>query len=209
MCMKTGVIDVGGGLRGIYAVGVMDYCMDCGIQFDLGIGISAGSASLSSFAAGQRDRNSLLSSAILSVYFGLARGLSLRRFFLTHTPTHTRKNCVETVERTGLETVCMCAGKGQKLLEISQCTRPTLFVISRSGIQVRSPAPNWAVRPEDEAGQPLYKTKYFMREFPSGQRGQTVNLLSTTSVVRIHSLPLLTKPCMRYARLLLCLHKLS
>ena len=28
-----------------------------------------------------------------------------------------------------------------------------------------------------------------MGEFPSGQRGQTVNLLSTTSVVRIHSLP--------------------
>ena len=28
-----------------------------------------------------------------------------------------------------------------------------------------------------------------MGEFPSGQRGQTVNLLSTTSVVRIHSPP--------------------
>ena len=28
-----------------------------------------------------------------------------------------------------------------------------------------------------------------MEEFPSGQRGQTVNLLSTTSVVRIHPLP--------------------
>ena len=28
-----------------------------------------------------------------------------------------------------------------------------------------------------------------MGEFPSGQRGQTVNLLSVTSVVRIHSLP--------------------
>ncbi len=28
-----------------------------------------------------------------------------------------------------------------------------------------------------------------MGEFPSGQRGQTVNLLATLSVVRIHSLP--------------------
>ena len=28
-----------------------------------------------------------------------------------------------------------------------------------------------------------------MGEFPSGQRGQTVNLLSVTSVVRIHLLP--------------------
>ena len=29
----------------------------------------------------------------------------------------------------------------------------------------------------------------YMGEFPSGQRGQTVNLLSSTSMVRIHSLP--------------------
>lgn len=55
--MKTGVIDAGGGLRGIYAVGVFDYCMDHDIHFDLGIGISAGSANLASFAAGQRGRN--------------------------------------------------------------------------------------------------------------------------------------------------------
>lgn len=55
--MKTGVIDVGGGLRGIYAAGVLDYCMDNSIQFDLGIGISAGSANLASYAAEQRGRN--------------------------------------------------------------------------------------------------------------------------------------------------------
>ena len=36
--MKTGIVDVGGGLRGIYAAGVLDYCMDKGIRFDLGIG---------------------------------------------------------------------------------------------------------------------------------------------------------------------------
>lgn len=55
--MKTGIIDVGGGLRGIYAAGVLDYCMDKGIRFDLGIGISAGSANLASYAAGQKRRN--------------------------------------------------------------------------------------------------------------------------------------------------------
>lgn len=55
--MKTGIIDVGGGLRGIYAAGVLDYCMDKSIRFDLGIGISAGSANLASYAAGQKRRN--------------------------------------------------------------------------------------------------------------------------------------------------------
>lgn len=55
--MKIGVVDVGGGLRGIYAVGVLDYCMEHGIRFDLGIGVSAGSANLASYAAGQIGRN--------------------------------------------------------------------------------------------------------------------------------------------------------
>ena len=54
---KTGIVDVGGGYRGIYAAGVLDYCMDNGIRFDLGIGVSAGSANLISYAAGQRGRN--------------------------------------------------------------------------------------------------------------------------------------------------------
>lgn len=55
--MKTGVIDVGGGLRGIYAAGVFDYCMDRGIHFDVCIGVSAGSANAAAYLAGQRGRN--------------------------------------------------------------------------------------------------------------------------------------------------------
>ncbi len=54
---KIGVVDAGGGYRGIYAAGVLDYCLDHGIQFDLGIGVSAGSANLISYAAGQARRN--------------------------------------------------------------------------------------------------------------------------------------------------------
>lgn len=55
--MKTGIIDVGGGYRGIYACGVLDYCLDKNIKFDLGIGVSAGSANMASFISGQRGRN--------------------------------------------------------------------------------------------------------------------------------------------------------
>lgn len=53
----TGIVDVGGGLRGIYGAGIFDYCMDEGIEFDYGIGVSAGSANLCSYLAGQRGRN--------------------------------------------------------------------------------------------------------------------------------------------------------
>lgn len=55
--MKVGIIDVGGGFRGIYATGVLDYCQDNSIEFDLALAISAGSANLASFLARQRGRN--------------------------------------------------------------------------------------------------------------------------------------------------------
>lgn len=55
--MKTGVIDVGGGLRGIYATGIFDYCLDEGIVFDCCIGVSAGGANIVSYMAGQKRRN--------------------------------------------------------------------------------------------------------------------------------------------------------
>ena len=55
--MKIGIVDPGGGYRGIYAAGILDYCLDNGINFDLGIGVSAGSANLGSFVAGQARRN--------------------------------------------------------------------------------------------------------------------------------------------------------
>ena len=55
--MKTGIIDVGGGFRDVFGAGVLDHCLDDGIAFDYCIGISAGSANLSSYLAGQRGRN--------------------------------------------------------------------------------------------------------------------------------------------------------
>lgn len=55
--MKTAVIDVGGGLRGIYAAGVLDQCMEDDIHFDVCIGVSAGSANVASYLSGQRGRN--------------------------------------------------------------------------------------------------------------------------------------------------------
>ena len=32
---RIGVVDVGGGFRGIYAAGVLDYCLANSIRFDL------------------------------------------------------------------------------------------------------------------------------------------------------------------------------
>lgn len=55
--MKIGIVDVGGGLRGSFGAGVLDYCMEQGIRFDFGIGVSAGAANISSYMANQKGRN--------------------------------------------------------------------------------------------------------------------------------------------------------
>lgn len=80
--MKTGVIDVGGGLRGIYAAGVFDYCMDKGIHFDVGIGVSAGSANIAAYLAGQRGRNYVFYTkyALRKQYMSVGNFLKTRNF---------------------------------------------------------------------------------------------------------------------------------
>jgi len=54
---KIGVIDVGGGLRGAFAAGALEYCAQNGIDFDICFGISAGSANLTSYLSRQMGRN--------------------------------------------------------------------------------------------------------------------------------------------------------
>lgn len=55
--MMVGIVDVGGGLRGIYGAGVLDRCLDDSVNFDYCIGVSAGSANIASYTAGQKGRN--------------------------------------------------------------------------------------------------------------------------------------------------------
>lgn len=53
---RTALIDVGGGFRSVYGAGVLDRLMDLHIHVDHCYGVSAGSANLSSFLAGQPGR---------------------------------------------------------------------------------------------------------------------------------------------------------
>ena len=52
----VGYIDVGGGMRDVYGAGVLDYCLDNGIDFSYYIGVSAGSANIATFLANQKGR---------------------------------------------------------------------------------------------------------------------------------------------------------
>ncbi len=55
--MKTGVVDVGGGLRGIYGAGIYDRCLEDGVRFDACYGVSAGAGNIACFLAGQKGRD--------------------------------------------------------------------------------------------------------------------------------------------------------
>lgn len=52
----TGIIDVGGGLRGAFGAGVLDRCLEADINFDYCLGVSAGSANLITYLAKQPYR---------------------------------------------------------------------------------------------------------------------------------------------------------
>lgn len=52
-----GIIDIGGGLRGIYTSGIYDYLLDNNIEIDYCFGVSSGSANLINYVSGQRGRS--------------------------------------------------------------------------------------------------------------------------------------------------------
>ncbi len=52
----TGYIDVGGGMRAVYGAGVLDRCLDEGLEFPYYIGVSAGSANIISYLGGHKER---------------------------------------------------------------------------------------------------------------------------------------------------------
>ena len=61
----TGIIFEGGGLRGIFAAGVIDYLLDNDIIFKNVIGVSAGACHACSYVSGQRGRSYAVSTDYL------------------------------------------------------------------------------------------------------------------------------------------------
>ena len=52
-----GLIDIGGGMRGVYTSGIYDYLLDHDVKIDYCIGVSSGSGNLLNFVAKQKGRN--------------------------------------------------------------------------------------------------------------------------------------------------------
>ena len=77
--LKTGLVVEGGGMKCVYAAGVLDRFLDDAISFDEVIGVSAGSANAASFLAGQKNRNR----RFYEVHSQDPRYIGLKNFFRT------------------------------------------------------------------------------------------------------------------------------
>ncbi len=64
--MSAGIVFEGGGLRGIFAAGVIDYLLDNDIIFDHVMGVSAGACHACSYVSGQRGRSYAVSTDYLN-----------------------------------------------------------------------------------------------------------------------------------------------
>jgi predicted patatin/cPLA2 family phospholipase len=53
---RTALVLEGGGMRGVFTCGVLDYMMDCGLTFPYAVGVSAGAGNGLSFLSHQRGR---------------------------------------------------------------------------------------------------------------------------------------------------------
>ena len=54
--VQAGLVLEGGGMRGIYTAGILDYFMERGLQFSSCYGVSAGACHLASYLSGQKGR---------------------------------------------------------------------------------------------------------------------------------------------------------
>lgn len=77
--MKSGLVLEGGGMRGIFTAGVLDFFLDKGIDFDICLGVSAGACHACSYIARQRGR----AFSVVADYMGDKRYCSIYSLITT------------------------------------------------------------------------------------------------------------------------------
>lgn len=77
---KAGLVLEGGGMRGVFTVGVLDYMMDARLTFPYGVGVSAGACHGLSFLSGQRGRAKKAAIDLLAKY----HYVGLKHLWQTH-----------------------------------------------------------------------------------------------------------------------------
>ena len=65
---QTGLVLEGGGMRGVFTCGVLDYLMDAGIRFPYTIGVSAGACNGLSYMSHQKGRGKYSNIDLLAKY---------------------------------------------------------------------------------------------------------------------------------------------
>ena len=85
MCVKRGLVLEGGGMRGIFTIGVLDAMMDSGMEFHYVVGVSAGAWNAWSFVIRERGRGRFSNVEMLrqykSQYLGIRQLLKTGNIF--------------------------------------------------------------------------------------------------------------------------------
>jgi predicted patatin/cPLA2 family phospholipase len=81
--IHAGLVLEGGGTRGIYTAGALEYFLESGIAFEYVVGVSAGASNAVSYLSGQRGRNLKVNTAFLDDwrYFSIKNLIKNRSLF--------------------------------------------------------------------------------------------------------------------------------
>lgn len=78
--IRAGLVLEGGGTRGIYTAGALEYFLEAGISFNYVVGVSAGATNAASYLSGQHGRNLIVNTAFLDDW----RYMSIRNLVRNH-----------------------------------------------------------------------------------------------------------------------------
>ncbi len=146
--MKTALVLEGGGMRGLYTCGVLDYFMDNGIKFPTVYGVSAGSGHAMSYVSNQRGR----AMRVGMKYLGDWRYCSVRSLLLTGDlfgakfiyetiPEKIDHFDFEAFNNNSMKLVAVCAnietGKAE-YIPISDAKRDMIYVRASSSLPLLS-----------------------------------------------------------------------
>ena len=72
--MKKGLVLEGGGSRGVFTSGVLDYLQEQGVTFDYCVGVSAGAGNAMNFKSGQTGRaHRIVGKTDAHLYYGVSQ----------------------------------------------------------------------------------------------------------------------------------------
>lgn len=146
---KLGMVLEGGGMRGVYTAGVLDFFMDQDFYPDGIVGVSAGACHATSYISKQRGRNYRVNTAYLkgkdylSLYSLIKKGSLFGMDFIFHKiPEELDPFDYQTYEQSGIDFISVCTDmeSGKAYYHIIQDPKDDIdYIMASSSLPLLSP----------------------------------------------------------------------